>query len=183
MPDPRAASPRTPMRRRLVGLYALTLMERTGAIHGYALSDGISRRTHGTWRPGPGAVYPSLRRLVEHGLARGRPSGRRRVYSITPAGRRLLARLRRDRAVGHRPAPDLSALWAEVLGAADTPTFLLDRLRTTLLSLEAETKRADLSRPAAGRFAAEVRTELARALARWPDRPAVRRAPSARGEA
>ncbi len=183
MPGRLGSGHRLPMRRRLVGLYALTLMERDGPLHGYALSGRISHRTLGSWRPGPGAVYPSLRRLVEHGLARARTSGRRRIYSITPSGRALLARLRRERAGGRRPNPDLSALWAEVLGSTDTGSFLVERLRATLASLEIEAARVGLPPERAGRLASAVRTELVRALPRWK-RPVGRggRAPRPRTE-
>jgi DNA-binding PadR family transcriptional regulator len=170
-----ASAPGSPeaFRRRLVGLYALTLMDRDGPLHGYGLSDRIAVRTGGTWRPGPGSVYPSLRRLVDHGLACPRPHGRRRVYTITAAGRRFLQEFRGRRGAlgGHRP--DLSPLWAEVLGVTDTGRFLLDRLDRTLAALEDEATRSSRAPAEARRLAREVRATLAAAAARW--RPAGRR--------
>ncbi len=88
-----------------MGLYALTLMEREGPLHGYGLSERIAERTEGAWRPGAGSVYPSLRKLVESGLARSKATERRRVYSITPQGRALLRRMRRANGPGTGPAP------------------------------------------------------------------------------
>ena len=61
------------LRRRLVGLYALTVMEREGPVHGYGISERIAERTDGAWRPGPGAVYPSLQKLVAGGWPVRRP--------------------------------------------------------------------------------------------------------------
>ncbi len=134
---PRSIGPEA-FHRRLIGLYALTLMERDGPLHGYGLSEEISRRTGGTWRPGPGSVYPSLQKLVELGFAHPRTSGRRREYTITPSGRALLRRVRLRGGLAGRSRPDLSPLWAEVLGSSDVGEFLLRRLHHTLDALEAQ---------------------------------------------
>lgn len=121
----------------LLGLYALAQMARRGPIHGYLISEQIAERTEGAWRPGPGAVYPALNRLTARGFARSRVVGRRRVYSITPEGRTMLARLRARTASWTPRAPDLSPLWAEVAGVEDVGTFLLLRLRRALDAVNA----------------------------------------------
>ena len=126
---------------RLVGLYALTCMERDGAVYGYSLAGRIAERTGGAWRPGPGAVYPALQRLTDRGLAEVHGVGRRREYRITPAGRRFLGKVRKERFAHTGSGPDLSLLWAEVVGAPDDSTFLLQRLRRNLDSLEAQLSR------------------------------------------
>lgn len=125
-----------------MGLYALTLMEREGPLHGYGLSERIAERTEGAWRPGAGSVYPSLRKLVESGLARSKATERRRVYSITPQGRALLRRMRRANGPGDRTRPDLSALWAEVFGSANVQAFLLRRFRRSMEALELQVSRS-----------------------------------------
>ena len=57
---------------------------------GYDLMREIEEKTGGAWRPGPGAVYPTLRRLARQGYvkARTRPeAGRTQVtYEITSEG-------------------------------------------------------------------------------------------------
>jgi len=126
---------------RLVGLYALTCMERDGPIYGYSLAGRIEERTGGSWRPGPGAVYPALQRLTDRGLAKVQGAGRRRVYTITPAGRRFLSKLRKERFADSASGPDLSLLWAEIVGAPDDATFILQRLRRILDRLEAQLSR------------------------------------------
>ena len=143
-----AAPPRPEdhFRRRLVSLFALTLMEREGPIHGYLVSERIAQRTEGAWRPGPGAVYPGLRILAKSGFVRSKVVGRRTVYAITPAGRALLARIRSGREQFLRAKPDLGLLWAEVMGSEDMGTLLLLRLRRSLEALEAQ-----LARPPPGR--------------------------------
>ena len=128
-------------RRRLVSLFALTLMEREGPIHGYRISERVAQRTDGAWRPGPGAVYPTLRNLAKSGFVRSKVVGRRNEYTITPAGRALLARIRAGREQFLRTKPDLNLLWAEVMGAEDVDSFLFLRLRRTLEAVEAHLDR------------------------------------------
>jgi DNA-binding PadR family transcriptional regulator len=142
----------------MVALYALAQMEREGRVHGYQLSRRIAERTQGAWRPSPGTIYPSLRGLVDRGLARRVGVGRRREYRITPAGRELLRRVRRQVGAGAPGAPDLSVLWAEVAGAADLEQFLMRRLRRSLDAISG----ALVSAPASAR-AGSASAELRRA--------------------
>jgi len=122
---------------RIIGLYALACMEREGPIYGYFVSRRISERTGGAWKPGAGAVYPALRTLVERGLARRSRRGRRLEYRITPSGAAVLRRVRRESRYAGRSAPDLSVLWADVVGSRDPGPFLLQRLRRSVHGLEA----------------------------------------------
>jgi DNA-binding PadR family transcriptional regulator len=153
-------------RRRLVSLFALTLMEREGPIHGYRISERISERTEGAWRPGPGAIYPTLLNLSKSGYVRSRMNGRRREYSITASGRALLSRIRGGRDQLLRSKPDLGLLWAEVMGAEDFGTFLFLRLRRTLDSIEAQLDRATPSGAPSGSLRDQVVGELERAALR-----------------
>lgn len=129
------ASPRVTYERPhdgLLGLYALAEMDRVGPVHGYYLSERIAERTEGAWRPGPGAVYPALTKLTSRKLAHSERKGRRRLYSITPQGRALLARIRSRNTPWSTRAPDLTVLWADVMGVEDVATYLLLRLRRSL---------------------------------------------------
>ncbi len=107
-------------------------MEHERRLYGYELAERISERTAGSWRPGPGAVYPALGSLVRRGLARSAPEGRRRIYRITPAGRELLRGLRRGMHWRARAGPDLGVLWSEIAGRSDPGTYLVERLETQL---------------------------------------------------
>ena len=149
-------------RRRLVGMYALTVMEREGPVHGYGLSERIDERTEGAWRPGPGAVYPSLTQLVASGFARARTQGRRRVYTITPKGRRFLATLRRHGGRRKEGRPDLGALWAEVMGVEGIEGFLVRRLHHSVDAIEAQLARSDASERLRERALAELSAALER---------------------
>jgi len=148
------------MPARLVGLYALTCMERDGGVYGYSLAARIAERTTGAWRPGPGAIYPALQRLSDRGLAKSHGDGRRREYRITPEGRRLLRKVRRERGSAGGSGPDLSLLWAEILGVSDDSTYLWLRLRRSLDSIEAHLSRAPASRLDGRSLRAHVVEEL-----------------------
>ncbi len=167
-------------RRRLVGLYALTLMEREGRVYGYRISERIAQRTEGNWRPGPGAVYPALGQLVRSGFARARVQGRRKEYSITPAGRKLLSRIRQGPDQFQRARVDLAPLWAEVLGSADVGELHLLNLRRALTRLEGFLSRPGEDPRRRARLVNAAHGELSAALGRIPVAPTLRVPPRAR---
>jgi DNA-binding PadR family transcriptional regulator len=75
--------------RGLLHFYALLSIARK-PMRGYDLIKEIEAKTEGAWRPGPGAVYPVLRKLVKQGYitaqkkAKGGPP--HVLYVITPLG-------------------------------------------------------------------------------------------------
>ena len=174
---------------RMVGLYALATMEREGVVHGYLLAQRIAERTGGTWQPGPGAIYPTLSRLVRRGFARSRREGRRRVYVLTPRGRAMLARLRKRIRSGPPRGPDLSMLWAEVAGTDDVGQFLLRRVQRSLdlvTSALAGAPDGARGRPESRKLREDVVAELSsrlKQLRRTPSPRAGRRSRSAVGGA
>jgi DNA-binding PadR family transcriptional regulator len=68
------------------------------SLHGAAIMEEVLERTDGAIRLWPGALYGSLAELAEHRWIRETPApegaptegGRRRFWSITPAGRKVL---------------------------------------------------------------------------------------------
>lgn len=154
-------------RRRLVGLYALSLMEREGPLHGYRLSEAIAERTQGAWRPGPGAVYPSLQKLVEAHLATRKVAGRRRTYTITKAGSRLLASLRSKSPGFARARMDAAVLWAEIHGEKDASALLLGRLDHVLEALEGLLDSPDATPASRADLRVKVTHVLSRSLERF----------------
>lgn len=64
--------------------------------HGYAIAQTLRARSHGTFDLPEGTLYPALHRLERDGLLSSRwaeVSGRRRrVYQLTRAGYRALAK-------------------------------------------------------------------------------------------
>lgn len=67
--------------------------------HGYAIIKEIEHRTEGGMSPGTGTVYLALQRFQDDGLivettdagSQGRGRRKRRVYELTPLGRRVTA--------------------------------------------------------------------------------------------
>lgn len=59
--------------------------------HGYDLIKAMESRYGGFRRLSPGSVYPTLQLLEEGGYLTSEPKGGKRVYTITEAGRELLA--------------------------------------------------------------------------------------------
>lgn len=71
-----------------------------GRTHGYGVIAALRERTDGAFDLPEGTVYPALHRLEKAGLLASAWSDdaprRRRVYDLTPAGRRALGERRED---------------------------------------------------------------------------------------
>src|SRR5260370_12011692 len=78
-------------------MFHMLLLLREGERHGYALKREMAKRSGGRLNPGPGVLYGSINKMLEHGLIEEsdeRPVShlddeRRRYYRITPFGRRV----------------------------------------------------------------------------------------------
>jgi DNA-binding PadR family transcriptional regulator len=142
------------------------MMERSGPIHGYLVSERIATRTEGAWRPGPGAVYPSLQKLVERGLAKRKRKGNRQEYSITPKGKALLAKIRARNSMVRQARLDLAPLMAEVMGNEDVGVFMLLRLRRAIDSLESYLARTSKGPGSDRNLRNDAMNELSRSVER-----------------
>ena len=73
---------------------ALLLMINEKSMTGYDIMRFMREITEGHWKPTPGGVYPVLKRLEGEGMVKGawdsNRGRRRKVYVITPEGRRTL---------------------------------------------------------------------------------------------
>jgi len=81
-------------------LLLLSVLDRIGPAHGYALIAGLRDRSGGTLDLPEGTVYPALHRLERDGLVSseweaGAPR-RRRVYRLTPDGEAALVTKQRE---------------------------------------------------------------------------------------
>lgn len=61
-----------------------------GPSHGYELMQWISRHTDNAWTPSNGSMYPALESLESKGIISGQGDGRRKIYSLTPKGQKIL---------------------------------------------------------------------------------------------
>ena len=59
--------------------------------HGYELIKAVETKLDGAYSPSPGVIYPSLTLLEEMGALESAAEGGKKLYSITEAGRALLA--------------------------------------------------------------------------------------------
>lgn len=74
------------VRRGDMGLVLLTaLLSRP--MHGYELIKVLEEKSHGTWRPSPGSVYPTLQLLEEQDFVTSSQQNGKKVYAITDLGR------------------------------------------------------------------------------------------------
>jgi len=77
-------------------LLVLTLLERRGAMHGYAIASAIQQLSDEALRIDEGSLYPALYRMAEAGWIRAEwctteNSRRARMYQITRAGVKRLS--------------------------------------------------------------------------------------------
>jgi DNA-binding PadR family transcriptional regulator len=82
---PRRRMPRGHLRRAILRILA------EEPCHGYEIIQILGERTGGMWQPSPGSVYPTLSLLEDSGLVTASDEGGRKVYTLTPAGRREVA--------------------------------------------------------------------------------------------
>ena len=79
-----------------IDLVVLRLLDRRGALHGYAITQQIANASDNVVQLQEGSLYPALHRMAQAGWLRATwgasENGRRaRFYEITAAGRRQLA--------------------------------------------------------------------------------------------
>jgi len=92
--------PNTQAKKGSAEVLILSLLEER-IRHGYEIGRLIEERSDGALRFNAASLYPTLYRLEDRRLIRGRwvekaGQRRRRYYRITPAGRQALAARRRD---------------------------------------------------------------------------------------
>jgi len=80
-------------RRGAVRVAILTLLDER-PMHGYEIITELETRSDGRWRPSPGAVYPALEKMAEHGAVTSTEADGKRQYELTDRGRELLAEIK-----------------------------------------------------------------------------------------
>ena len=75
--------------------------------HGYEIMQVIADRTHGSYKPSPGVIYPTLQMLEELGHVRVNDRDDKKVYAITAAGTRDLEAHRDDVASFYEQSQDV----------------------------------------------------------------------------
>jgi len=106
--------------------FALLELLQERPMHGYEMMKALEEKSGGFYAPSPGSIYPTLQMLEDRGLVSVQEVEGKKVYSITDAGRALMAeRQKSDEDVagppwrqwhgraGHRAAPEMQALRSE----------------------------------------------------------------------
>jgi DNA-binding PadR family transcriptional regulator len=76
--------------------------------HGYEIMAAIEVKSHETYRPSPGVVYPTLQLLEELGHVRVTEKDDKKVYAITAAGAKDLEEHREEVSSFYDHAEDVS---------------------------------------------------------------------------
>jgi len=136
--------------RGLLHFYALMSIARK-PMRGYDLIREIEAKTEGAWRPGPGAVYPVLRKLVREGYVtakKGAGEGPTQVrYEITPAGLAHIAQAKRMMRTSTERMRLMSSLFLDLMESDDLVGFVLNSfdLQTQLVRMIVESGNGRLS--------------------------------------
>lgn len=110
----------------------LDLLAEGGKWNGYQLIQEITGRTSGVWRPSAGSVYPALQQLEDEGLIAPEGEGRRRMYSLTDAGRTY----------AEEHPEELSGSWDAAAGMTDEGAIEFHDLIRQVMMAVMEVRRA-----------------------------------------
>ena len=136
--------------RGLLHFYALLSIARK-PMRGYDLIREIEAKTDGAWRPGPGAVYPVLQKLVKQGLVsvkkRSEDGPTQILYAITPAGLDYIADSKKTMRTSTERMSLMSSLFVDLMESDDLVRFVLNSfdLQTQLLRMIVESDKSNLS--------------------------------------
>jgi DNA-binding PadR family transcriptional regulator len=71
--------------------YLILKLINEGPRHGYEIMRHFQDEFNGLYQPSPGAIYPILQAFEERGYVNGEEIEGKKVYSITPKGKEVLA--------------------------------------------------------------------------------------------
>jgi DNA-binding PadR family transcriptional regulator len=120
-------------------------------MRGYDLIKEIETKTEGAWRPGPGAVYPVLRKLVNQGYIAAQKETKdgppHILYEITPAGLENIANAKRMMKSSTERWTLMRQLFIDLMDPDDLVRFVLNslELQIGLVHMLVESDRSSLS--------------------------------------
>jgi DNA-binding PadR family transcriptional regulator len=120
-------------------------------MRGYDLIREIEAKTEGAWRPGPGAVYPVLRKLVNQGYIAAEKMTKdgsvHVVYGITPAGIQSIANAKSMMKSSSERWALMRQLFIDLMEPDDLVRFVLSSLewQIELVHMLVEPDRGSLS--------------------------------------
>ena len=130
--------------------YALLSIARK-PMRGYDLIKEIETKTEGAWRPGPGAVYPVLRKLVNQGYITAQKETKggssHVLYEMTPAGLESIANAKKMMKSSTERWNLMTQLFIVLMEPDDLVRFVLNslELQIELVHTLVESDRSGLS--------------------------------------
>lgn len=122
-------------RKGFIGICALNMMTR-GQVYGNMVASELFELSDHQWKPGAGAIYPAMHKLVRDGLAVARKEDGRTVYAITKRGQSLLAGIKQEATANQRYGLDFGRMWLTMLGPDLVTEHLLRRLKLNISTVE-----------------------------------------------
>ena len=117
--------------RGFLRMYILAQLSH-GPETGYSIMQKTDERTQGSWRPGPGTIYPLMKNLVSEGLAKpsgGRGRGAVKTYVLTPKGGRELEKMRQVIAGSGRRMEVMGRLFSDLVPGRVFVPMIVNRYR------------------------------------------------------
>ena len=103
--------------------------------HGYELLQEIEEKTEGAWRPGPGSIYPMLKKLVSEGYIKAESPKNTETgqhsYRITPKGVEHLVKTREIFSAMSQKWGALRRIFIDMLDSKDLTKFFVEGSRIT----------------------------------------------------
>ncbi|MGC8645795.1 MAG: PadR family transcriptional regulator [Thermoplasmata archaeon] len=106
--------------------FIILTMAKDGPIYGNQVSNFISEKTKGAWRPGAGSVYPALDRLTRRGLLERYEQDGRVMYRITEKGQSLIAKIRERHFERSPISKYMGRIWMDTMGPEERMRFILN---------------------------------------------------------
>jgi DNA-binding PadR family transcriptional regulator len=101
--------------------------------HGYEILQDIEEKTEGAWRPGPGSIYPLLKKLELAGFIEAKsPKGTetsQRIYHITSRGAEHVVKAREVFSNAGQKWRTFGKIFVEMLSPKDVGKFFVDGSR------------------------------------------------------
>jgi DNA-binding PadR family transcriptional regulator len=116
--------------------FIILTMAKDGPIYGNQVSNLISERTEGAWKPSAGSIYPALERLKRRGLIESYKEDGKVMYRITDKGSAFVSKIRERHFERSPISKFMGKLWMDVMGPEERTRFILNSAQHTADSLK-----------------------------------------------
>ncbi len=103
-------------------------------VYGYQILQDIEEKTSGAWRPGPGSIYPLMKKLVSQGYIKSESPKKvktsQRIYQITQKGKTHIQTTRKVFTSAGQRWSSLARIFSDMLEPEDIAKFFVDGSKT-----------------------------------------------------